>query len=81
MFTLQRQGVEPQRYRLTVFFNGRRLERFDGDEMPSETEFVAIGREASCKVPVLEATEDSSSQIPRPPRPACTPPPPTPSPA
>ena len=40
VFTMRRQRVEPQNFRLTVFFKGDALERFEGDEMPSETEFV-----------------------------------------
>ena len=65
VFTMQRQGVAPQRYRLTVFFNGDVLERFDGDDMPSETEFVQrIGRERKLKVPVLEASEEQLAKFP-----------------
>ena len=48
VFTLKRQGVEPQKRHLTVFFKGDELERFEGDTMPSESEFVAA----------LEATEE-----------------------
>ena len=60
VFTIKRQRVEPQQRRLTVFFNGETLERFEGDTMPSEEEFVAglDTRKLSGKVPVLEATED-----------------------
>jgi outer membrane protein assembly factor BamE len=60
VFTIQRQGVEAQQRRLTVFFNGETLERFEGDPMPSEQEFVAAvdARGRAGKVPVLEATED-----------------------
>lgn len=60
VFTIKRQGVEPQHRRLTVFFNGELMERFEGDTMPSEEEFVATldTRKRSGKVPELEATED-----------------------
>ena len=60
VFTIRRQGVEPQQRRLTVFFNGEALDRFEGDAMPSEQEFVAAvdARGRAGKVPVLEATED-----------------------
>jgi len=40
VFTLNRQGVPQQHYRLTLYFSGDTLDRFDGDQMPSETEFV-----------------------------------------
>ncbi|VWX58683.1 Outer membrane protein assembly factor BamE [Burkholderiales bacterium 8X] len=60
VFTIRRQGVEPQQRRLTLFFKGETLERFVGDQMPSEEEFVAAldARKRSGKVPQLEATED-----------------------
>ncbi|MES2361526.1 MAG: outer membrane protein assembly factor BamE [Pseudomonadota bacterium] len=60
VFTLKRQGVEPQAFKYTVFFKGDQLERFEGDTMPSEAEFIAklnSGRKLG-KVPVLEATEE-----------------------
>ncbi len=66
VFTLRRQGVAPQGYKLVLFFKGDQLERFEGDEMPSETEFVArvdTGRKAG-KVPVLEASEDQLAKFP-----------------
>ena len=60
VFTIRRQGVEPQERHLTVFFNGELLDRFEGDEMPSEEDFVAKldSRKKTGKVPQLEATED-----------------------
>jgi outer membrane protein assembly factor BamE len=59
VFTLKRQGVEPQSYKYTVFFKNDQLERFEGDAMPSETEFIAkLGKRRKLgDVPVLEATE------------------------
>lgn len=61
VFTLKRQGMEPQQRRLTVFFKGEALERFEGDTMPSEAEFVATleAKRRTAKVPVLEASEES----------------------
>ncbi|HRN76843.1 outer membrane protein assembly factor BamE [Ottowia sp.] len=65
VFTMKRQGVEPQRYRLSVFFEGDTLARFEGDEMPSESEFVQrISRERKIKVPVLEATPEQLAKFP-----------------
>jgi len=60
VFTIRRQGVEPQQRRLTLYFNGDVLDRFEGDPMPSEEEFVATldTRARSGKAPPLEATED-----------------------
>ena len=60
VFTLKRQGVEPQAFKYTVFFKGDQLERFSGDAMPSEAEFISTlsNKRALGKVPVLEATEE-----------------------
>ena len=60
VFTIRRQGVDPQERHLTVFFNGELMDRFEGDEMPSEKDFVAglDARRFSGKVPELEASED-----------------------
>ena len=41
VFTLKRQGTEAQSYKYTVFFKGDLLERFEGDTMPSEAEFIS----------------------------------------
>jgi len=61
VFTLKRQGVEPQLRKLSVYFNGDQLLRFEGDAMPSESEFVAQldGRRKVGKVPPLEASEEA----------------------
>lgn len=61
VFTLKRQGIESQARRLSVFFKSDVLERFDGDEMPSEAEFVAKLESSRLlgKVPVLEVSPDS----------------------
>ena len=59
VFTLKRRNVEPQAFRYAVFFKGEALERFEGDTMPSEAEFIATlasGRKLG-KAPVLEASE------------------------
>jgi len=60
VFTLKRQNVEPQALKLTVFFKGDVLERFEGDAMPSESEFVSRldSRRKLGKVPVLELTDE-----------------------
>ena len=60
VFTLKRQGVPPQERKLAVFFKGGVLERFEGDTMPSEAEFVATlgDKRKSTKVPLLEAPEE-----------------------
>ena len=61
VFALKRQGVQPQTRRLTLYFKGNGLERFEGDAMPSESEFVAtldVKRKSTAR-PMLEASEES----------------------
>lgn len=60
VFTLKRQGVEPQAYKYAVFFTGDQLSRFEGDTMPSEAEFISKldNQRQLGKVPVLEATPE-----------------------
>ena len=66
VFTLKRQGVEPQSRKFTVYFKGNVMERFEGDNMPSESEFVATldKRKVLRAIPVLEATEDKLAKFP-----------------
>ena len=66
VFTIRRQGVEPQQRRLTLYFNGELLDRFEGDPMPSEQEFVAqldTRKRANGKVPQLEATPEQLDKL------------------
>jgi outer membrane protein assembly factor BamE len=65
VFTLKRENTEPQSLRLTVFFKDDVLERFEGDTMPSEADFVAKldTRRKFGKVPVLELTEEQLKAV------------------
>ena len=69
VFTLKRPDVEVQTRRLTVFFKDNVMDRVEGDEMPSESEFVAslATKLAKPKVPQLEATEEQLARFPKPP--------------
>ncbi|GAB2732307.1 hypothetical protein GCM10027195_45830 [Comamonas sediminis] len=60
VFTIKRKGVPEQERRFTVYFDDTGLERFEGDEMPSEQEFVASVTTSikNPKVPRLEATPE-----------------------
>jgi outer membrane protein assembly factor BamE len=66
VFTLRRKGVDAQARRLTVYFKDNVLERFEGDEMPTEAEFVATldARRRPTAVPVLEISEEALSKLP-----------------
>ena len=65
VFTIKRQGVEEQNRKLTVFFDGERFVRAEGDEMPSEAEFVAtLGKPSEkLKIPNLQATEEQLAKF------------------
>ena len=78
VFTLKRQGVEPQSYKFTTYFKGEVLERFEGDTMPTELDFILALASARSpgKVPVLEATPEQLKAAEKPPAgdaPAATP--------
>jgi outer membrane protein assembly factor BamE len=75
VFTIKRPGEDPLTRKLTVFFQGEVLDRSEGDEMPTETEFVASlgSRKAKGKVPVLEATPEQLAKYPATQRPSPAP--------
>ena len=65
-FSIQRQGVPEQKFRLTVVFKNEALATIEGDELPSEAEFVqrlSSGRKPA-KVPELQASEEQLSKYP-----------------
>lgn len=66
VFTLKRQGAEPQSRRVTVFFKNDVLERVEADELPSESEFVATlkSQPPSGPLPALDASEDGLKKFP-----------------
>lgn len=70
VFTIRRQGTEPQRRTVVAHFQGDALKRLDAPELPSEREFVAsISRtKASGKTPVLALTDEQKQALPRPPK-------------
>lgn len=76
VFTLKRQGVEPQSRRVTVFFKNTELLRFEADALPSEAEFAATLGKMSLpsKMPELEATSESLQKFPAPVKAAVPPP-------
>lgn len=66
VFTLRRQGAEPQARKVTAFFKGDVLERIEADDLPSEAEFVATLKSQVQKgpLPAMEASEESLSKFP-----------------
>jgi outer membrane protein assembly factor BamE len=84
VFTIRRQGVQPQSFSVSVWFKGDELQRITGDDLPSETEFVTklVAQKSNLKVPELEAKEEDLRKFPAPIRKLETsapPPPPLPS--
>lgn len=83
VFTMKRQGVEPQARRLTVFFKNDRLASVEADALPSEDEFVASidTRTNAVKVPVLQMTDEQlkATALPARPEPAAPALPPLPA--
>lgn len=60
VFSIKRGTGEPRMYRYTVFFQGDTLQRFEGDAMPSEAEFIAqldVRRKLGA-VPPLQASPE-----------------------
>lgn len=60
VFTIRRQGQEPQQRKLTVFFKGDELAKVESDALISEEEFNGSlsGHRSLGKVPVLEVAAD-----------------------
>lgn len=77
VFTIRRQGAEPQLRRVVVLFDGETLKSIDtGGELPAERDFVASidTYKSSRSAPVLELTPEQVKALPIPPRPAPVPP-------
>lgn len=69
VFTIRRQGVPDQQRRVSVFFTGDLVERFETDALPSEREFVAaIDRPLDAKEPVLQMPPEDVAKLPVPPK-------------
>jgi outer membrane protein assembly factor BamE len=66
VFTLKRQGAEPQSRRVTVYFKNDVVDHIDADELPSEVEFVSTLRTPviTGPLPPLEASEKSLEKFP-----------------
>jgi outer membrane protein assembly factor BamE len=72
VFTIRRQGAEPQLRRVVVFFEGDQLARIDtGGELPAEREFVASidTFKTSRNAPPLALTDAQIKALPAPPKP------------
>jgi len=65
-FSIRRQGVPAQQFRLTLHFTNDALSLIEGDELPSEAEFAQrlSTPGAKVRVPALEATEEQLRKYP-----------------
>ena len=65
-FSIRRQGVPPQQFRMTLLFKGDVLSQIESDELPSEAEFAQrlTRPTGQVKVPSLEASEEQLSKFP-----------------
>jgi outer membrane protein assembly factor BamE len=73
VFTIKRQGAEPQARAIVVQFDGETLKSIEtGGELPAEREFVASIDTAKTRraPPVLVLTEEQRKALPAPPRPS-----------
>lgn len=67
IFTLRRQGAEPQRRAVQVDFEGDTVKTITAPDLPSEREFVAsISRFKNLREPKLELSEDERKALPAP---------------
>lgn len=68
VFTIRRQGAEPQRRSIVLSFKGDALERIDAPELPSEQEFVSsITKQREYPKRKLELTDEERAALPKPP--------------
>ncbi|WP_119293148.1 outer membrane protein assembly factor BamE [Azohydromonas sediminis] len=73
VFTIRRQGAEPQRRSIVVWFKDDRFERAEVPELPSEREFVAaISNVRPAPVPRLQLSDEEIAKLPATTRPAAT---------
>lgn len=72
VFTIRRQGAEPQQRKVTVLFEGEKLKSISAQDLPSERDFVASidTVKNSGKVPALVMPPEDIQALPVPPKPA-----------
>lgn len=68
VFTLRRQGVEPQRRSIIATFKDNKLEKLEAPDLPSEQEFVSSVRppRKGGTEPVLALTDEQKKVLPPP---------------
>ncbi|MBL0728694.1 outer membrane protein assembly factor BamE [Piscinibacter sp. HJYY11] len=71
VFTIRRQGAEPQQRKVVALFDGEKLKSIDAPDLPSERDFVASidTQKTPRKTPKLALTPEEIKALPVPPRP------------
>ncbi len=71
VFTIRRQGTEPQQRKVLVLFEGDKLKSISAQDLPSERDFVASIDTAKSrgKAPPLTLTPEQIKALPVPPKP------------
>jgi outer membrane protein assembly factor BamE len=71
VFTIRRQGTEPQQRKVIALFEGDKLKSIEAPDLPSEREFVASidTHKAPRKLPTLALTPEEIKALPVPPKP------------
>lgn len=71
VFTIRRQGTEPQQRKVVVLFDGDTLKSISAQDLPSERDFVASidTVKSSRKAPTLALTPEEMKALPLPPKP------------
>lgn len=73
VFTIRRQGAEPQQRNVMVLFQDDKVSKFEAGDLPSERDFInSIDVAKSGRAPVLELTEEQIKALPVPPKPDAT---------
>src|SRR5207344_1708770 len=71
VFTIRRQGAEPQQRKVVVLFDGDKLKSISAEYLPSERDFVASidTVKKPGKIPPLSVTPEEIKALPIPPKP------------
>jgi outer membrane protein assembly factor BamE len=71
VFTIRRQGAEPQQRKVVALFEGDKLKSIDAADLPSEREFVASidTHKPPSRLPTLALTPEEIKALPVPPKP------------
>lgn len=74
VFTIRRQGAEPQQRKVMVLFENDKVAKFEAGELPTEREFVAsIDVAKSGRMPALALSDEEIKALPVPPKPEAAP--------